>query len=114
MKELQSSETFITWILRGLKLRTMNKDELLDLLKGGKIQLNPSQKGISFPIVRRIYKKMKIGLKFDTIQFAEKSNIVNGHHRYLASLFAEVKFEMVECPLTSAKKSNKVGISRIG
>ncbi len=85
----------------------MNKDEVLDLLQGGKTLLRPSQKRISFPIVQRIYKKFKIGLKFDSIQVAEKSVIVNGHHRYLASLLADVKIERVECPLTSAKKVTK-------
>jgi len=85
----------------------VNKDEVLGLLQGGKIVLRPSQERISFPIVHRIYKKLKIGLKFDSIQVAEKSIIVNGHHRYLASLPADVKIERVECPLTSAKKVTK-------
>ena len=82
----------------------MNKDELLKLISNAEIRLSPSQKRISIPIVVRIYKKMKKGLMFNSIQVAKKTIIVDGHHRYLASLLANMKLEMVEYPLTSAKK----------
>ena len=47
---------------------------------------------------------MRIGLRFDSIQVAEYSMIVNGHHRYLASLLAETKLDRVTYPKTSAKE----------
>lgn len=85
-------------------LTTMIRDEVVDLMQSGKIQLRPSQKGISYPIVERIYKKMKADIQFASIQVAHRSVIVNGHHRYLASLLAGIEMDMVECPLTSAKR----------
>ena len=81
----------------------MNKDELIRLVQHDLIDLRPSQPLISIPIVLRIYKKMKLGLKFDSIQVADQAVIVNGHHRYLASLLTNTKLEMTQCPLTSAK-----------
>ncbi len=82
----------------------MKKDELVNLMQSGKIQLRPSQEGISYPIVDRIYRKMIVGIKFDSIQVANRSVIVNGHHRFLASLLAGIEIQMVEYPLTSAKR----------
>ncbi len=82
----------------------MNKEELLSKMRGSEIQFKPSQERVSFPVIVRIHKKMEIGLAFDSIQVSENSIIVNGHHRYLASLFTKAELDNVPCPLTSAKK----------
>jgi hypothetical protein len=81
----------------------MTKEILRALMHSGTIALLPTQKSICFPIVSRIYKKMKVGVKTRSIQVHEGSIIVEGHHRYLASLIAEVMLDMVPCPLPSAK-----------
>lgn len=59
----------------------MNKEEVLARMRSSEIQLRPSQDRVSFPVILRIHQKMKIGLTFDSIQVAENSIIVNGHHR---------------------------------
>ena len=72
-------------------------------MRSGTIHLSPSQKSVSFPIVERICRKMRLGVKTRSIQVAEGSIIVDGHHRYLASLLEGVELDMVDCPLSSAK-----------
>lgn len=58
-------------------------------------ELIPSQNSICFPIVSRLYVKMKIGLLFSGI-IVDKSLIIDGHHRYIASKM--VNFPIEICP----------------
>ena len=52
----------------------------------------PSQNSICFPIIYRLYVKMRIGLKFPGI-IIDKSLIIDGHHRYIASKLVNVPID---------------------
>ncbi|MBW8683423.1 hypothetical protein [Chitinophaga rhizophila] len=53
------------------------------------IELHATQNGVSIPVINRIYLKMKGGMRFSDI-LVTNGYICNGHHRYIASLLAEV------------------------
>ena len=59
-------------------------EELRVFLQSGIFELQPTQKKLCFPIIRRIYHKMKIGVQFDNINI-DKELLINGHHRYICS-----------------------------
>ena len=83
----------------------MTKIALETLLINGNIELNPSQNSVSFPIIERIYKKMINGISIRKgILVSEDLVIVDGHHRYLASLFANVELATSIAPLSLAKE----------
>jgi hypothetical protein len=71
------------------------------ILKDQKITLKSTQKKLCFPIINRIYKKMKSGIKFSAIK-VDENLIIDGHHRYIASIMAEVPLELIPSNKTSA------------
>lgn len=79
-----------------LVLRTLQED---------KIYLKSTQTKLCYPIIDRIYRKMMIGVKFPNIKVIDNC-IIDGHHRYLASILANVKLEMDISFMSSAKKVN--------
>jgi len=58
---------------------------------------------LCFPVIKRLYRKMKIGIKFSGIK-VDGDLIIDGHHRYLASLLAGVCLEKHPSNKTSATK----------
>lgn len=78
------------------------KQQLLNLIKSNKIELISTHNKLSFPVIERIYKKMTLGIKFQGIKIEGKV-IVDGHHRYLASLMAEIELEKYPSYTTRAK-----------
>jgi len=60
-----------------------------------------SHKKLSLPIIRRIHKKMCIGIKFDDIKVCD-GIIIDGHHRYISSLLASYTIGQVSSNKTSA------------
>lgn len=63
-------------------------------LESNQIKLMPSQKRICLPIINRMVRKMKSNIRFADILTCE-GVIVNGHHRYIASLIAGVNIGMM-------------------
>ena len=82
-------------------METITIEETTALLTNGKITLQPSQAKICFPIIERIFKKMILGIQFQGIKIAGNV-IIDGHHRYIASLLAEVSLEEFPTKKTSA------------
>lgn len=69
---------------------TMNpvfNELLMDLLKGDDLTLKSTHDRLCLPIILRIYKKMLLGIKFPSIKI-HGDLIIDGHHRYLASMLA--------------------------
>ncbi len=64
----------------------VTKEKVEKLIANGQCRLLPSQTEICISIVNRIYRKMKVGIQFSEIQVHEELVIVNGHHRYIASM----------------------------
>lgn len=67
------------------------------------IEYRSSQKTLCLPIISRLYKKMKIGIKFTEIKI-DNGLICDGHHRYIASLLANVNIAMTHTLRTSASQ----------
>ncbi len=83
-------------------MNTQMKEKLIQLMRNEKLMLVSTHEKLCFPIIERIAKKMRIGLVFSGIS-VDGSLIVNGHHRYLASLLADYELDQVPCPKTAAK-----------
>jgi len=66
---------------------TINK-----LIEEQKLSLKPTQNRVCIPIVFRIYKKMRVGIKFTGIK-VDGDLIIDGHHRFLASILAGFDLE---------------------
>jgi hypothetical protein len=82
-------------------VQPITKEYVESILKDQKITLKSTQKKLCFPIINRIYKKMKSGIKFSAIK-VDENLIIDGHHRYIASIMAEVPLELIPSNKTSA------------
>ena len=65
----------------------VTKKIILEFIRKNEVELNASQTKLCLPIINRIFKKMSAGINFSAIK-VENNLICDGHHRYLASLFA--------------------------
>lgn len=79
----------------------INKEIIQDLINKNQIELKSTHSRLCIPIINRIYKKMRAGIKFGGIK-VEKDLICDGHHRYIASLFANFPLERFPSNITSA------------
>jgi hypothetical protein len=75
-----------------------------ELLKCSDFELQATQHRLSFPILLRLYTKMKSGIRFEDIK-VHGNLIIDGHHRYIASIVANYKLGVVPYPSTSATRS---------
>ena len=85
------------------KLKQITKEVVIDFIKKNEIELKATHAKLCLPIINRLYKKMATGIKFSNIKVAD-GLIIDGHHRYLASLLADFKLETVISSSTSATK----------
>lgn len=60
-----------------------------------------TQNRLSLPIINRLYKKMKNGIRFDDIKICDNL-IIDGHHRYISSLLAGFEIQTINSHKTSA------------
>lgn len=79
------------------------KSQLLELINTGGLELVSTHKALSLPVIERIYKKMRLHLRFGSIQ-VDKGVIINGHHRYLASKLADYQLDQVPGIRTAVKE----------
>jgi hypothetical protein len=84
-------------------MEPLSLELLLNFVKKNNIDLKSTHERLCFPILNRLYKKMRIGLKFSAIK-VDGDLIIDGHHRYLASLLADVHLEKHPSQRTSATK----------
>ncbi len=73
-------------------MRQISLEQVLELCKKNDFELLSTHPSLSLPIIERMYRKMVFGIQFPNIK-VEGNIIVNGHHRYLASLLAGVAIE---------------------
>ena len=59
-------------------------------LENNSLEFKSTHFRLSLPIINRIYKKMVNEVKFDDIKICDDV-IIDGHHRFIASLFAKVE-----------------------
>ena len=79
----------------------INKEAILKAIKESNNTLRPTHKKLCLPIIDRIYRKMINGIKFDDIKVCD-TLIIDGHHRYVSSLLANIKLDTVSSAKTSA------------
>lgn len=79
----------------------INKEIILKAIEESDYILFSTHSKLCLPIIKRIYKKMINGIKFDDIKICDKL-IIDGHHRYISSLLANIKLEEVKSSKTSA------------
>jgi hypothetical protein len=82
-------------------LEAITEKIIKDYLLHNKIEFKSTHYRLSIPIINRIYKKMKSGIKFDDIKVCENL-IIDGHHRYISSLIAKFEIGMAISHKTSA------------
>lgn len=79
----------------------INKADILTALEDSRDSLISTHKRLCLPLIIRMYKKMENGIKFDAIKVSE-STIVDGHHRYVASVLAGQNLPTIKSATTSA------------
>ena len=82
-------------------MESINKKLILKVIKASNNTLISTHKKLCLPIINRIYKKMMNEIKFDDIKICN-TLIIDGHHRYVSSLLANVKLDKVKSSKTSA------------
>ena len=82
-------------------METINKEVILKAIEKSDYTLITTHKKLCLPIINRIYKKMMHGIKFDDIKVCG-TLIIDGHHRYISSLLANIKLDDAKSSKTSA------------
>jgi hypothetical protein len=82
-------------------LKKVTKEIIQTLILNTEIEFNSTQRKLCLPIIDRIHRKMLVGIKFSAIK-VDDNLICDGHHRYLASLLANITIEKVPTNSTSA------------
>ena len=87
-------------------MKSITPEMVFALFNETQIQLHATQRRLCFPIMQRIYKKMLLGINFSPIKLADDC-IIDGHHRYVASLLANKYIESAPSQKTSATEKIK-------
>ena len=82
-------------------MKEINKELILNAIATADYTLITTHKKLCLPIINRIYKKMINGIKFDDIKVCE-TLIIDGHHRYVSSLLANIKLDEAKSSKTNA------------
>ena len=82
-------------------MKEINKEQILNAIATSDNVLIATHRKLCLPIINRIYKKMINGIKFDDIKVCE-TLIIDGHHRYVSSLLANIKLDEAKSSKTSA------------
>lgn len=82
-------------------MKQLTLEDVSNLLETNSIELKSTHNKLCLPIINRMYKKMLIGIQFSSIK-VDGDLIIDGHHRYLASLLANVALERIPSNKTSA------------
>lgn len=94
-------EIYYIFVFKTVKLIQITKEVVIDFIRKNEIELKSTHAKLCLPIINRLYKKMSTGIKFSSIKVAD-GLIIDGHHRYLASLLANFELETVISSRTSA------------
>lgn len=84
----------------------ITSEEIKKYIIGREIVLVSTHHKLSIPVIKRIYKKMVNGIKFDDIKICGNL-VIDGHHRYISSLLAEIEIGKIKSLKSSATKEYK-------
>ncbi|MBW7941766.1 MAG: hypothetical protein H3C64_05050 [Candidatus Kuenenia stuttgartiensis] len=76
-------------------------EAIRDYIEKNKIELECTHTKLCVPVIDRIYRKMVAGIEFFEIK-VDGNHICDGHHRYIASLLANVSVGRIPSASTSA------------
>lgn len=82
-------------------MNNISKETVSKLLLEHSIELMSTHSKLCYPIINRIYKKMSVGIEFPSIK-VDGNLIIDGHHRYVASLLVGKKLNRIPSQKTSA------------
>ena len=82
-------------------MENINKELILKAIATSDYVLTATHRKLCLPIINRIYKKLINGIKFDDIKACD-SLIIDGHHRYVSSLLANIKLDEAKSSKTNA------------
>lgn len=82
-------------------MKPISIESALRILSEKQIELKSTHDKLCFPIIYRIAKKMEAGIKFPSIK-VDGDWIIDGHHRYVASLIVGLKLNTEPSSRTSA------------
>lgn len=82
-------------------MKNITEQTIKDNLKDKEIELISTHKRLCLPIINRIYKKMSNEIRFDAIKICDNL-IIDGHHRYISSLLANVELDKIKSAKSSA------------
>lgn len=84
----------------------ITSEEIKKYIISREIVLVSTHHKLSIPVIKRIYKKMVNGIKFDDIKICGNL-VIDGHHRYISSLLAEIEIGKIKSLKSSATKECK-------
>jgi hypothetical protein len=84
-------------------LKEISLEIVMRFVNQGSVELKSTHERLCYPVIERIFKKMRVGIKFSGIK-VDGDVIIDGHHRYLASLLAGVMLDRCPSSKTSATK----------
>ena len=93
---------FFTFVKKILMIE-ITSEEIRKTIEGAHMVLISTHHKLSLPVIKRMYKKMVSGIKFDDIKICENL-IIDGHHRYISSLLAEIEIGRIKTLKSSATK----------
>lgn len=82
-------------------MEQITKEIIAEFIRKNEIELKSTHKTLCLPIIHRLYKKMRHNLRFSCIYVCDGA-IIDGHHRYVASLLAGFKLDSSLSYKTSA------------
>lgn len=91
-------------------IEPISKDILKYFLLNNDLRVYATQPRLCIPIINRIYTKMSVGIIFDAIK-VQGNFICDGHHRYIASLFARKPIRIIHW--TASRSINSVNWNSI-
>lgn len=84
-------------------MKRITKEIIIEFIAKNEIDLYPTHSKLCLPVINRIYKKLSAGIKFTGIK-VEKNLICDGHHRFIASVIANIPLERIPGITTSATR----------
>ncbi|GAA4205443.1 hypothetical protein GCM10022289_24880 [Pedobacter jeongneungensis] len=79
----------------------INSEIISEYLKSERVKLLSTHNKLSIPIINRMYRKMVNGINFDNIKVCDNL-IIDGHHRYISSILADIDLGWIPSCKTSA------------
>jgi hypothetical protein len=76
-------------------MKIITKELVRSFINQHPIEYRSSHRRLCLPIINRIYRKMKLGIRFSEIKI-DKGLICDGHHRFIASLLSKTTLPTIQ------------------